>query len=79
MIDYDVETKVPDTEWFSQHNIAGLCIWQYIHRSVQSGEAFTVDGNKHIHTHASSMYCWAKLSHKIGFKLDNKYLNYVFY
>ena len=51
MIDYDLKTKVRDTEQFPQHNIAGLYIWQYIHRPVQSGEAFTVDGNKHKHTH----------------------------
>ena len=54
MIDYDLKTKVRDTEQFPQHNIAGLYIWQYIHRPVQSGEAFTVDGNKHKHTHTPS-------------------------
>ena len=55
MIDYDVETKVLDTEQFLQHNIADLYIWQYIHRSVQSGETFTVDGNAHIHIHTHAI------------------------
>ena len=47
MIDYDMETKVLETKYFPQHIIAGLYIWQYVHRSVQSGEAFSVDGNEH--------------------------------
>ena len=55
MIDYDLKRKVLDTEQFPQHNIAGLYIWQYIHRPVQSGEAFTVDGNKHKHTHTHAI------------------------
>ena len=62
MIVYDVETKVLDTESFPQRNIAGLYIWQYIHCSVQSGEAFTVDGNTHTHTHihTHTHTCWQK-------------------
>ena len=47
---YDVETKVLGTELFAQHNIADIYCF------IQSGEAFTVKGNKHTHIHASSNY-----------------------
>ena len=50
MIVYDVATKKLDTNSFPQHTIADL-ISGII---VQSGEAFTVEGNKHTHTHYSS-------------------------
>ena len=52
MIVYDVETKVLDTEIFPQHTIANLNLWHYIYCFFfQSGEAFTVKGNKHTPTH----------------------------
>ena len=46
MIVYEVATKELDTKYFPQHTIADL-ISGII---VQSGEAFTVEGNKHTHT-----------------------------
>ena len=55
MILYDGETKVLDTEQFPHDNIAGLYIWQYIDRFVQSGETLTVDGNTHAHTHTRTL------------------------
>ena len=48
MIVYGVATKVLDTESFPQHNIAGL-ISSVTFMVIQSAEAFTVEGNKHIH------------------------------
>ena len=35
---------------FPQHIIADLNLWQYIYSFVQSGEVFTMKGNKHTHT-----------------------------
>ena len=51
MIVYDVVTKILDTEQFPQHNIAGLISGITFIALFQSGEAFTVEGNKHKHTH----------------------------
>ena len=50
MIVYDVATKVLDKEMISsgQHHWPDL--WHYFYCIVQSGEAFTVKWNKHIHT-----------------------------
>ena len=53
MIVYDVATKVLDTEPFPQHNIAGLISGITCIVLFQSGEASTVEGNKHTHTHRS--------------------------
>ena len=50
IIVYDLATKVIDTEIFPQHNIAGLISGIAFIVFVQSGEAFTVAGNKHTHT-----------------------------
>ena len=51
MIVYDVVTKVLGREEFPKHNIAdpnsGIT-GHYIYCFVQSGEAFTVRGNKHM-------------------------------
>ena len=51
IIVYDVATKVLDTEIFPHHTVADLNLWHYIYCFVQSGEAFTVKGNKHADTH----------------------------
>ena len=51
MIANDLVKKVLDTKMFPQHTIAHLSLWQYIYCLVQSGEAFTVKGNKYTHTH----------------------------
>ena len=49
MIVVELETKVLETEIFPQHTIADLnSALQLLF--VQSGEAFTVKGNKHTHT-----------------------------
>ena len=51
MIVVEVETKVLETEIFPQHTIADLnSALQLLF--FQSGEAFTVKGNKHTHTFA---------------------------
>ena len=47
IIVFDVETKVLDTEIFSQHTITDLNSLHYI-SFAQSEEAFTVEGNKRI-------------------------------
>ena len=52
MIVYNVPTKVLDTEIFPQDKIAGLISGITFILSFQSGEAFTVKGNKHTYTHA---------------------------
>ena len=49
MIAYDVATKVLDTEIFQHHRPD---LWHYIYCFAQSGEAYTVKGNKHTHTQA---------------------------
>ena len=48
---YDIATKVIETEIFPQHIIADLNLWYYIYCFVQSGQAFTVKGNKHTHAY----------------------------
>ena len=55
MIDYDVAPKVLDTEIFPQHNIAGLIPGITFIVLFQSGEASTVEGNKHTHTHTTEL------------------------
>ena len=61
MIVFDVETKVLHTEIFPQHTIVDLssgissCF-------VQSGEAFTVKGNKHTYTHKRTVTTVLRLS-----------------
>ena len=50
MIVYDVAMKVLDTKLFLQHNIAGLISGITV-VLFQSGEASTVERNKHTHTH----------------------------
>ena len=52
----------------TQQNISGLYIWQYVRRSVQSGEAFSVDGNNHTHSHIQTR------AHKEIFKSALVYL-----
>ena len=49
MIVYDVAMKVLDTKYFSQHNISLISGITFI-VLFQSGEASTVEGNKHTHT-----------------------------
>ena len=51
MIFSDVATKVLGTELFPEHNIADLNSGITLSVFVQSGEVFTVKGNKHTHTH----------------------------
>ena len=51
MIVYDVAMKVLDTNWFPQHNIAGLISGITFVILFQSGEAFTMERNTHKHTH----------------------------
>ena len=46
MIVYDMVMNVLDTKWFPQHNIAGLISGITFIILFQSGEAFTVEGNK---------------------------------
>ena len=70
MIVYDVATMVLDTEIFPQHTIADL---HYICCFVQSGETFTVKGNKHTHTHES--YTLEKTKLYFSFALKNKSKN----
>ena len=50
MIVYDMVMNVLDTKWFPQHNIAGLISGITFIVLFQSGEASTVEGNKHTHT-----------------------------
>ena len=49
MIDYDMVMNILDTKWFPQHNIAGLLSGITFIVLLQSGEASTVEGNKHTH------------------------------
>ena len=51
VIVYKVPTKVLDTEIFPQYKIAGLISGITFILLFQSGEAFTVKGNKHTYTH----------------------------
>ena len=51
MVVYDMVMNVLDTRWFPQHNIAGLISGITFIVLFQSGEASTVEGNKHTHTH----------------------------
>ena len=51
MIVYDMVMNVLDRKWFPQHNIAGLISGITFIVLLQSGEACTVEGNKHTHTH----------------------------
>ena len=51
MIVYDMVMNVLDTKWFPQHNIADLISGITFIVLFQSGEASTVEGNKHINTH----------------------------
>ena len=61
MIVFDMETKLLDTEIFPQDTIvdpsSGIssCF-------VQSGEAFTVKGNKHTYTHKHTVTTVLRLS-----------------
>ena len=50
MIVYDVAMKVLDTKEFPQQNIADLIFRVTFIVLFQSGEAVTVEGNKHKHT-----------------------------
>ena len=47
----DAEIKVPDKEIFPHHTIANLNSDIKFYCYVQSGEFFTVKGNKHTHTY----------------------------
>ena len=51
MIVFDAETKVVNTEIIPQHTIADLHYGITFIVFAQSGEVFTVVGNKHTHTH----------------------------
>ena len=51
MIAYEVAKKVIDTELLFQYIIVVLNLWHCIYRFVQSGQAFTMKGNTHTHTH----------------------------
>ena len=53
MTAYDVTTKVLDTEIFPRDTITDLNRWHYIY-FVQSGEPFTVKGNRH--TNVNDLY-----------------------
>ena len=53
MVMYDVATMVLDTEIFPQHTITDSMSGIYCF--VQSGEAFTVKGNKHTYTRISKL------------------------
>ena len=50
MMVYNETIKALDTEIFPQYTIADLNLCHYINCFVQSGETYTVRGNKHIHT-----------------------------
>ena len=50
MIVYDMAMKVLDTKWFPQHNTAVLISGITFIILFQSGEASTMEGNKHTHT-----------------------------
>ena len=50
MIVYDMVMNVHDTKLFPQHSIAGLISGITFIVLFQSGEASTVEGNKHTHT-----------------------------
>ena len=52
--------NVLETKGFPQHNIAGLISGITVIVLFQSGEASTVEGNKHTHTHTKSgkQYKW---------------------
>ena len=50
---YDMAMNVLDTKWFPEHNIAGLISGITSIVLFQSGEASTVEGNKHTHTHSN--------------------------
>ena len=47
---YHVATKVLDTDYSSQHNIAVLISGITFIVFLQRGEAFTMEGNTHKHT-----------------------------
>ena len=51
VIVYDMVMNVLDTKWLPQHNIVGLISGITFSVLFQSGEASTVEGNKHTHTH----------------------------
>ena len=53
MIVYDMVMNVLDTKWFPQYNIAGLISGITFIVLFQSGEASTVEGNKHTRTKAA--------------------------
>ena len=57
MIVYDMVMNVLDTKWFPQYNIAGLISGITFIVLFQSGEASTVEGNKHTHIHTFSFLC----------------------
>ena len=73
MIVYDVAAKVLGTKKFPQHNIADLNSDITFIVFFQSGEAFTVKGNKHTHTPAAA---WL-LNEDVLFKLENV-IEYVY-
>ena len=56
MIVYDIVMNVLDTKSFPQHNIASLISGITFIVLFQSGEASAVEGNKHTHTHDSSIF-----------------------
>ena len=55
MIVYDVAMKALDTKEFPQHNIAGLISGITVIVLFQSGEASTLEENKHTHTHTHTL------------------------
>ena len=62
MIVYGVATKVLATEQFPQHSIAGLISGIIFIVVFQSGEAFTVEGNKHTHKQVFTKFELVKVS-----------------
>ena len=56
MIVYDMVMNVLDTKRFPQRNIAGLISGITFIVLFQSGEASTVEGNKHTHTQVQTNF-----------------------
>ena len=57
MIIYDVATKALDTTNISSAQHRWPDHWLYIYYFVQSGEAFTKEGNKNKHAHKKQLSC----------------------
>ena len=68
MIVYDVATKVSETDIFPQHNITDLISGITFIVLLQSGEASTVEGNKHTHTQdvsCNNRNMWKRLTYVV--------------